>query len=52
MPLGGQIGWEGSCWEYFSDHIRNFRANPHYQAGDVDDIPMALLQVGEGELGR
>lgn len=41
-------------WEYLSGHIRNCLglANPPDQAGDVDDIPVALPQVGEGELGR
>ena len=39
---------------YLRSHVGNCLGLASFldQAGDVDDIPPALPQVGEGELGR
>lgn len=39
---------------YLGGHIGNCLdlANGPDQTGDVDDVPLALPQVGEGKLGR
>lgn len=39
---------------YLGGHIRNCLdlANGPHQTGDVDNVPLALPQVGEGKLGR